>query len=258
MPTQSFTDQMGQEVLISFPPKRIISLVPSQTELLADLGLTDSVVGITKFCIHPPSWRTEKTIIGGTKKFLLDRIDSINPDLIIGNKEENYKEGVDLLRVKYPVWMSDIVSLHDSMNMIRALGELTDRIAKANRIAEDVEVKFSDLKIFSGQRVLYLIWQNPWMAAGRDTFINCLLETIGLKNALEVSRYPTLSINQLQMLNPDFVFLSSEPFPFNQSHLEALSKHFPTTTIQLVDGEMFSWYGSRLLKAPDYFRSLSI
>ena len=117
----TFIDHLGKQISISFPPKRIISLVPSQTELLADLGLEDRIVGITKFCIHPEPWQKTKTIVGGTKKFRFDVIDSLKPDLIIGNKEENYQGGIEQLKSQYPVWMSDIVTLKDAFAMIREI-----------------------------------------------------------------------------------------------------------------------------------------
>lgn len=249
---------MGAIVQVPFPPRRIISLVPSQTELLADLGLADSVVGITKFCIHPASWRHTKTIVGGTKNFRFDVIDSLSPDLIIGNKEENYEAGINALRERYPVWMSDIVSLADALTMIRAVGMLTAREARGSQLAGRVEAAFGSLQRFKGQRVLYLIWRNPWMAAGKDTFIDTMLGLLGLQNAVTESRYPVLTPEALQALAPDYVFLSSEPYPFRIQHADELRAMLPLAGIQLVDGEMFSWYGSRLLQAPAYFNTLAL
>src|SRR6267154_5849608 len=127
MQTKQCFDQLGSSVAFNFPPQRIISLVPSQTELLFDLGLGEQVVGITKFCIHPKDWSTVKTKIGGTKKFQFDTIDALQPDLILGNKEENYEAGIHLLAAKYPVWMSDIASWESAMEMILSLGDLTGK-----------------------------------------------------------------------------------------------------------------------------------
>lgn len=254
----SFQDQMGATVSVPFPPRRIVSLVPSQTELLADLGLTGAVAGITKFCIHPAEWRTRKTIVGGTKNFNFDVIESLNPDLIIGNKEENYEAGINALRERYPVWMSDIVSFADALAMIRAVGALTDREQAGNETAQRITQRFASIPSFTGQRVLYLIWRNPWMAAGADTFIDAMLGSLGLRNAVSESRYPELSVEALQALNPEYVFLSSEPYPFKEKHIDELRAVLPLARMLLVDGEMFSWYGSRLLYAPDYFRSLAL
>jgi ABC-type Fe3+-hydroxamate transport system substrate-binding protein len=254
---RTFIDQLGNQIIIPFPPRRIISLVPSQTELLADLGLHDKVAGITKFCVHPESWLKTKTIIGGTKNFHFDVIDKLKPDVIFGNKEENFEEGIRQLQSKYPVWMSDIVTIEDSVSMILSLGEITDRITEAEKIVQDIRQGFHSLLKCNGKSVLYLIWRKPWMAAASATFIHSLLDRMGLKNALNhTSRYPELSDAELYDLKPDYIFLSSEPYPFREKHIHELQAISPTSKIILVDGEMFSWYGSRLLKAIPYFNAL--
>ena len=259
MTIRSFFDQLGSQVLFTYPPERIVSLVPSQTELLADLGLERQVVGITKFCVHPSAWLRTKTIIGGTKNFQFDVIDDLKPDLIIGNKEENYVEGVTRLKQKYPVWLSDIITLSDAYSMISALGELTNTETKARLIKDQIAERLQSVKKRSANSVLYLIWRNPWMAAGSDTFINSMLTMLNLKNALEnITRYPQLSMEQIADLRPDYIFLSSEPYPFREKHVDELKKISPLSRILLVDGEMFSWYGSRLIEAADYFNRLSL
>lgn len=253
-----FQDQLGNTVSLSLPPSRIVSLVPSQTELLADLGLNTEVVGITKFCIHPPEWRKTKTLIGGTKNFQIDRIAQLNPDLILANKEENVKDSVEELQRRFPVWISDIVSLNDSLAMIRSVGELTGKASSAESIAKAIENEFTGLSQpafdFS---VLYLIWRKPWMGAAPGTFIHAMMEASGLKNSLSsFERYPVLSANDIRSLSPDVIFLSSEPFPFKKQHGEELKIISPSSIIMKVDGEMFSWYGSRLLKAAVYIKNL--
>jgi len=257
MAIRSFFDQLGKTVSIHFPPGRIISLVPSQTELLADLGLQQEIVGITKFCVHPTAWLKSKAIIGGTKNFSFEIIDRLKPDLIIGNKEENYREGIEQLSEKYVVWMSDIVTLQDALSMIASIGELVDRQRIAQQINKGILNAFDHVKKYSDQSVLYLIWKKPWMAAGSGTFINALLNTIGLKNVLEETRrYPELTSDEIQKLKPDYIFLSSEPYPFQVKHIDELRSISPFSKIIVVDGEMFSWYGSRLMKAPEYFNTL--
>ena len=259
MTIQSFFDQLGNQVSFTYPAERIVSLVPSQTELLADLGLERQVVGITKFCVHPSGWLRTKIIIGGTKNFQFDVIDDLKPDLIIGNKEENYLEGITRLKQKYPIWLSDIVTLPDAYSMITSMGELTNTETKAHLIRDQIAERLQSVKKRSANSVLYLIWRNPWMAAGSDTFINSMLTMLNLKNALEnVARYPQLSKEQIADLRPDFIFLSSEPYPFREKHIEELKKISPLSRVILVDGEMFSWYGSRLLKAADYFNLLNL
>jgi len=257
MTSRSFFDQLGNQITISHSPQRIISLVPSQTELLYDLGLEQQVAGITKFCVHPPHWLAEKQVVGGTKNFRFDIIEKINPDLIIGNKEENYKEGIGQLQEKFPVWMSDIVSLPQAMEMISGIGAVTSKETKAAEIIHSITTAFSHIKKRPQKRALYLIWRKPWMAAGADTFIHAIIELLGLVNCLETKpRYPELSDDEIRSLAPEVIFLSSEPYPFAEKHRDELMALCPSAKIMLVDGEMFSWYGSRLLKAPQYFNSL--
>ncbi|ELR72699.1 ABC-type Fe3+-hydroxamate transport system, periplasmic component [Fulvivirga imtechensis AK7] len=251
-------DQMGFEVIVPRNP-RIISLVPSQTELLFDLGLDDQITGVTKFCIHPADRVKQKPIIGGTKKFRFDVIDELRPDLIIGNKEENYQEGITQLKSRYPVWMSDIVSLREATEMIRSIGNITDVEAKANQLADDILGSFENIKRHDSKRTLYFIWQNPYMVAGNGTFINEMLQRIGLINAaVHLERYPELRISQIGELDPELILLSSEPYPFKEKHIETFMDLCPNANVQVVDGEMFSWYGSRLLGAVDYFNSLKL
>ena len=252
----TFTDQLSNKVSIQFPPRRIVSLVPSQTELLASLGLKDQVVGITKLCVHPVTWFESKTIVGGTKNFHFDVIDKLQPDLIIGNKEENYQEGIYELQKKYPVWMSDILNWNDALNMIHGIGQVTGKEAEALDIVDSINKSFASLRTFSSQSVLYFIWRKPWMVAWRDTFIQAILEKLNLQNVITSSRYPELSDDEIKQLNPEYIFLSSEPYPFQEKHIAELKTICPSSKIILVDGEMFSWYGSRLLQAPLYFNSL--
>ena len=247
-------DQMGIETTIA-SAQRIISLVPSQTELLFDLGLGHRIVGVTKFCVHSIEAKN-KVIIGGTKNFRFDIIDLLQPDLIIGNKEENYEEGVNQLRIKYSVWMSDIFNRKDAQEMIAAVSGITDTHASGEKIIASIADEFSQLLKFPPLRTLYLIWKNPWMAVGTNTFIHSLLEETGLINALSEERYPELTIEKIKSLAPQLILLSSEPYPFKEKHMEELQQLAPDAKICLVDGELFSWYGSRLIKAPAYFNSL--
>jgi ABC-type Fe3+-hydroxamate transport system substrate-binding protein len=251
-----FSDQCGNRISLPRAPSRIVSLVPSQTELLHDLGLGNEVVGITKFCVHPASWKKEKAIIGGTKNFNFDVIDELQPDLIIGNKEENYKEGIEALQKKYNVWMSDIFSLDDALEMIEQVGEICERQEKATEIVDEIRSSFNKLSSAGQQRVLYLIWKGPWMCAGKNTFIDSMLLKIGFVNAVIRLRYPELASAEIADLHPDIIFLSSEPYPFKDKHISSLQEICPRSKVMLVDGEMFSWYGSRLRLAVDYFNGV--
>ena len=250
---------MGMNVEIDAQPQRIISLVPSQTELLYDLGLEERVVGITKFCIHPGHWHKSKTVIGGTKKFDLEAIRAVQPDLIIGNKEENYAEGISELRKQFPVWMSDITTLDQALEMINEVSRLTSTESRGKEIVQNIRDQFRQLHRFPEIRTLYLMWRKPWMGAAANTFIHDMVEKTGLVNVLgDQERYPELSLKVIRRLNPSLVLLSSEPFPFSERHIPELTTLLPDAVIRLVNGEMFSWYGSRLTLAPTYFRSLKI
>ena len=251
------TDQMGFNVYVSAVPKRIISLVPSQTELLASLGLDEEVVGITRYCAHPKSWNKSKTIIGGTKKFDFEIISFLKPDLIIGNKEENYEEGIQLLKQKYPVWMSDIATLQHSMEMILSIGEMVNRVSIAKTLIENINNSFQSIHKFNDVPALYLIWKNPWMGAASQTFIHEMLLQAGFKNVLGVKiRYPEVTDEEIRRLSPDVVLLSSEPYPFKGKHIKEINSIVPDAKVVLVDGELFSWYGSRMLYFTDYISKL--
>lgn len=250
-------DQLGNTVTFNYPPKRIISIVPSQTELLFDLGLDDEVIGITKFCIHPIEKFASKTKIGGTKKLLIEKIRDLKPDLIIGNKEENTQSEVELLMQEFPVWMSDINNLEEAMLTITQIGELVDRAPEAAYLNHLINAGFKDLQTLAiekniNQTVAYLIWKDPYMFAGKNTFIDDILRKIGLNNVIQQSRYPEIELSKLQNANCQLVFLSSEPYPFKQKHIEEIELILPNAKVMLVDGEMFSWYGSRLVKAVNY------
>jgi ABC-type Fe3+-hydroxamate transport system substrate-binding protein len=252
-----FTDQLNNSIELKHFPKRIVSLVPSQTELLWDLGLKEEIVGITKFCIHPTQLYNAALKIGGTKNIDIEKIRSLKPDIIIGNKEENEKVQIEALQAEFPVWMSDIYNLNDSLTMIDSLGKLTNKGNEAAEIIDNINNSFLKL-VPLNSTVLYLIWKKPFMAAGKATFIGDMLQKIGLKNVISdsQSRYPELNINEIKELNPELVFLSTEPFPFNQTHISELRNELPNSKIILVDGELFSWYGSRLQKSADYFNEL--
>jgi ABC-type Fe3+-hydroxamate transport system substrate-binding protein len=243
---------------------RIISLVPSQTEVLYDLGLEEEVKAITKFCIHPIDWPKNKIRIGGTKSLKIDIIKKINPDLIIANKEENVKEQVEELAKTFDVFVTDVNNLWDALEMIKNIGTLTGKKTKASAIANKIEKEFQKLSeaILTKRKITasYLIWKNPYMAVGGNTFINDMMQYCGLENIFtNIERYPEISLEDLKSSRSgkrpcELVLLSSEPYPFKEKHLSEIKSELPLIKIMLVDGEMFSWYGSRLLKAAEYFK----
>jgi ABC-type Fe3+-hydroxamate transport system substrate-binding protein len=257
-----FTDQLQREITLEGVPKRIISLVPSQTELLSDLGLEKEVIAVTKFCIYPMDWFRTKESIGGPKTVNIEKVKALKPDLIIGNKEENEKNQIEELMKTEKVWMSDIKTLGDACEMIRRVGELTNKKEKAEEIAHEIEKRFTAFHKTTlpgaKKRVAYFIWRNPWMVAGGETFINHMLGICGFENIFSKNkgRYPEISLEDIAREKPELIFLSSEPFPFRDKHITELMAACPEAKVMLVDGEFFSWYGSRLLKSPGYFSTL--
>ena len=255
------TDQTGRQVEVPENPQRIISLVPSQTELLHSLGLGDRVVGLTKFCVHPEEWHQKKQRVGGTKIIKHKVIDELAPDLIIANKEENTREDIERLAHNYPVWVSDVYTLNDALKMIEQVGQLTQTNLKASELMTTIKRAFDELqlkveKITEPKRALYLIWRKPYMAAGKQTFVDDMLQKCGFINVVSDARYPELKEADIIRMAPELVLFSSEPFPFREDHMEALQKILPHSKLQLVDGEPFSWYGNRLAGSPAYFIKL--
>ena len=254
----SYLDQTGSYITVSSSPRRIISLVPSITELLSDLNLNDEVVGITKFCIKPENWYRHKTRIGGTKNLNIELIRQLQPDLIIANKEENLKEQVETLQKEFPVWISDVSNFKDAMDMINSIGQLTNRENESSQLITSIRGEFEKLHAPKHRlKAAYLIWQNPYMTVGGDTFISDMLHKAGFENVFAFQdRYPTITPADIESSHCEILMLSSEPFPFNSNHQSLLQNEFPHTKLILVDGEMFSWYGSRLRYAPAYFSGL--
>ena len=256
-----FKDQLFRSVRLQRSPKRIVSLVPSQTELLVDLDLEDLIVGITKFCVHPSHLRKNKTIVGGTKQINFEKLKSLRPDIIFCNKEENTLEIVAQLEEIAPVHISDIYSFDHSLELISMYGAIFSKQLRATEIIESIQEKYNDFKSFINDRprlkVAYFIWKDPWMVAANQTFIDALLSLNNFENAYQhLKRYPEIKIDSL--IKTDVILLSSEPFPFKVDHVYELQQIAPKAKVLMVDGEYFSWYGSRLLKAFDYFRVLHI
>ena len=254
-------DQLNRKLQIKETPKRIVSLVPSQTELLVDLGLEASIVGITKFCVHPNHLRKEKAIVGGTKHVHFNKIKALSPDIILCNKEENTKEMISELEHIAPVHISDIYKIEDSLELIEMYGDLFNTSERAKTIIDEIKIK---LNAFDGVKskhqklkVAYFIWKKPWMVAANQTFINEVLSINNFENVYQdVDRYPEIILSELKERQPDLILLSSEPYPFKDSDIDEFKSVFPEIKVKIVEGEAFSWYGSRFLKAFDYFEEL--
>ncbi len=256
-----FKDQLQREIYFKKTPKRIISLVPSLTELLVDLGLENSIVGITKFCIHPSHLKQTKTIVGGTKNIKIDEIKALKPDIILCNKEENTQEIVEACKQITLVHISDIYTINDTLELIQQYGKLFSCKTEASNLIQKIQFKLDDFQQFIQKKktlkIVYFIWRNPWMVTGNNTFINHLLALNKFDNIYQnKERYPEVELKNIKLKdNLDLVFFSSEPYPFKEKHILEIKNSTNAKTI-LVDGELFSWYGSRLLKAFEYFKIL--
>ncbi len=244
-------DQSGRELKLKSPAKRIVSLVPSLTELAADLAGKESIVGLTVWCVHPAGLKAEKTIIGGTKDLKLDVVRSLKPDLILANREENVAEQVEALMADFPVYLSEVKNLDHCLEMIGDLGQLLGAEDKALQYVASAERLRKQLKPKNG-KFLYFIWKEPFMVASSDTYISSLLEEIGLKNAAPQGkgRYPEMSLSDIETSEADLILLSSEPYAFKAA--DSLDFYLMSKRVKIVDGALFSWYGSRILKSLKY------
>jgi ABC-type Fe3+-hydroxamate transport system substrate-binding protein len=244
---------------------RIVSVVPSQTELLYDLGLKNQIVGITKFCIEPQELETEtqkwfelKSKIGGTKNIDIEKVKSLNPHIIFANKEENDKDQIESLRKEFIVYTSDVYDLKSSLEMIAHVGQLTKTEFEAQSIISKISLNFKEIQFPAIKKTaIYFIWKNPYMTVGGDTFIHKMIEECGFSNlTIDKKRYPVIEIEEMKELNPEVIFLSSEPYPFKEKHIQEFQEILPNALIYIVDGQKFSWYGSHLIQSPLYFNGL--
>jgi ABC-type Fe3+-hydroxamate transport system substrate-binding protein len=241
---------------------RIVCTVPSITELLYDLGLESQIVGVTKFCVKPAHLLRQISPIGGTKTLNIVAIEALKPSLVIANKEENTKADIEAIAAFCKVYVTEIKTISDALLMIEAIGQLTHTETRAAALIAQINAQkqvLEQLRLQAMRRptVVYLIWQKPYMTIGGDTFIHAMLEMSGFNNLFSTSsRYPVLSVNDLIDADPDHIFLSSEPFPFKQKHLHDIQLLCPRSQLSLVDGEAFSWYGTRLIHSFPYLCQL--
>jgi ABC-type Fe3+-hydroxamate transport system substrate-binding protein len=251
-------DNAGREVTFAFPPERIVCLCPSLTETLCALGCVGRLVGRTRYCVRPADQVGHVELVGGTRDFDVGRIRALQPDLVIADQEENPRSAVESLAALCPVFVCYVTDCESAVRVIANLGELVDRAEQAATLVRDVRRALARLRPGRRQRVAYLIWRDPYMAAGGDTYIHALLEKCGLDNVCGdlPGRYPEVSIELLRQLDPAWILLSSEPFPFDESHVAEFGGQLPRARVISVDGQMFGWYGSRMLAAADYLERL--
>lgn len=234
---------------------RIVSLVPSITETLFDFGLSSAeVVGRTKFCIHPAGEVQQVAIVGGTKNIHIDKIAALQPDLIIANKEENERSQIMELMKTHRVWVTDVSTIAENKIFLSDLGTLLNQPDKAKEFTNSINTALSGYAL-KKPKTAYLIWQNPMMTVGNDTFIHDILRTLGFENIFRNrTRYP--QIEEEDLTEAELILLSSEPYPFKEKHVGEMKQKFPHARIELVDGEAFSWFGSHLAGAGPYFEEL--
>jgi ABC-type Fe3+-hydroxamate transport system substrate-binding protein len=257
MTNKKVIDHLGREVEFSFPPKRIISIVPGITDILYALDLENEIVGRTRYCIYPKDKVKQAKTVGGTKRIKMDQIRELEPDLIVSEKEENTKEIVAQLEKEFPVYVCEVQTLDDTFNIIEDLGKVTDRQKVSEKLQSEIRKAIQSLPSVHGKKFAYVIWQNPYMVAGSDTYITSLMEKMGFINAFAgyEGRYPEVSEDDFRNEDLDFIFLATEPFPFQEKHIQHFSELFPDVEVRSLDGEMF-WNGPRIIEASSYFNKV--
>lgn len=246
-------------------PPRIVSLVPSITELLCDLGLAPLLVGRTGFCIHPAQTVRAIPKVGGTKDVNVDKIRTLQPTHLIVNIDENEKPTVDLLAQSIPhVVVTHPLAPRDNLALYRLMGGIFGAEARAEALCAAFEQEYAALQAAPTgrpQTMLYCIWKDPWMTVSPDTYIARMMAEIGWRcwtpPASAGARYPVFDWSEALVRSIDGVLLSSEPYRFTETHVDALEKQVGKP-VQLVDGEMMSWYGSRAVAGLRYLRQLAI
>jgi ABC-type Fe3+-hydroxamate transport system substrate-binding protein len=244
---------------------RIVSLVPSITETLFTLGLDKQIVGRTGFCVHPHDKVREVRKVGGTKAVKLDAIRALRPTHLIVNIDENERDTVEQLRAFVPhIVVTHPQTPQDNLSLYTLLGAIFDRVQQAQSLSERLEERLRDAatQAFAAQNVLYLIWREPWMTVARDTYIAAMLRLVNWQTLPDVrggtagaARYPMVDFDDAPWLaDVERILLSSEPYRFTQTHRDALARdpRLAGKRIELIDGEMVSWYGVRAIEGVDY------
>ncbi|MBK4738278.1 helical backbone metal receptor [Noviherbaspirillum pedocola] len=241
---------------------RIVSLVPSITELLCALGLAPLLVGRTGFCVHPRETLAAVPKVGGTKDVNVEKIRQLAPTHLVVNIDENDKPVVDALAAFIPhVIVTHPLAPRDNLALYRLLGGIFRAHERAETLCAEFEAEyaaFGALQPAPERRVLYCIWQDPWMTVSRDTYIARMLELIGWRQwqaASPSARYPVFTWSDNLCAEIDEVLLSTEPYRFTETHADALERQIGKP-VRLVDGEMLSWYGSRAVAGLRYLRAL--
>jgi ABC-type Fe3+-hydroxamate transport system substrate-binding protein len=242
-------------------PRRIVSLIPSTTELLCDLGLADAIAGITVYCREPGAVTRTKRRIGGEKDPDLDAIRALAPDLVIANIEENVAAHVETLRSwDIPVWVAYPRTVDGALAMIRDLGEVTGTHVMAARLLDDLRGRLAvvreTVRVRRAVPVFYAIWRAPYMTVGPDTYVHDVLATCGGANVFgdAKTRYPVSPLEDVATRRPEVILLPDEPFRFRAVHRRDFEPFTDVPAVRdgrivLVDGKPFTWHGRRLADA---------
>lgn len=259
---QTVVDCLGREITLPKNISRIVSLVPSISELIYDLNVEDKLVGVTKFCVHPKYFQIEKTVIGGVQDFDIEKIKELNPDVVFASKDENFEDEIAELEKFVPVYVTDVKNINEAKQMISNFGDLLNRRNEATKILMKIDLQLSDLSKITDDLLYrsgaYLVWNEPWVAAGKETFVDSMLKLIKVDNVFSNlnERYPMVTGANIHLGNPDIVMLPTEPFKFEDQQAMEISAHTHDAATFFVDGEVFAWYGSRLVKSIDQLKLL--
>jgi ABC-type Fe3+-hydroxamate transport system substrate-binding protein len=236
-------------------PSRIVSLVPSLTEALFAFGVGEKVVGRTRYCLWPPRAVGKIPTVGGTKKIDVRRVLELEPDLVVAIKEENSRENVEKLEESgVPVFVGAPENVEGAIELLRELAERVEA-PRAAAVLDSIERVYGRLRNSAGRtkarRVFVPIWKNPYMSVGSDTYVHDVLKTCGGENICgDVTRYPVVTLEEIEAAQPEVVLLPDEPYPFSAEDLpEFYSLDIPAVRedrIQLVDGKLLTWYGPRM------------
>lgn len=250
-------DHVNRSLQYEYPPKKIISIAPGITETLYALELDKEMIGRTRYCIYPADKVKRAEIVGGTKDIDLEKIKMLQPDLILAEKEENTKEIVEQLEEFFPVFVAEVQSVKGAYRMIDDMGKLTGKENTAKNLLASIQSEFENLPQVKNKRAAYVIWRNPNMVVGRDTYINSLLSQLGYMNPFAnlSSRYPVVTEEELKEAELDTIFLATEPFHFKEKRIKEFQQFLPEVNPLIVNGEMF-WYGAKMKEAVSYLRKL--
>lgn len=255
-----FVDASGVAVTLPAPPRRIVSLIPSITEILFALGRGEAVAGCTIYCTQPPAGVAGKTRVGGEKNPKLDVIRSLGADLVVANIEENLREHIDTLRAwGIPVYVTYPRTVVDGIRLARELGEVTGAGERGAALARELEARLAEVqggRAWSRARVFCPIWRNPYMTINRDTYVHDMLAVCGGENVFggEAKRYPEITLDDVAARRPEVILLPDEPYRFRRAHLADFGPLADVPAVRdgrihLVDGKLLSWYGPRIGEA---------